>query len=253
VWIPDRSTSEIVRPVSISKIQSSFSRLHGHRTQIREMKAVASLVDLVTPDNVLPFIEFLEGEHGLLREAIYDTLAPIMSVVRHDPIFEDRDYEWIPDRILKVPKERRYKLYLRKEEKAEPYERLGEIPKALRLDSKAPGLSAEEEAWLRHDEVLISFLHELALRQRNVRECQTWDGLKPNFKWERINNEMLLNLDIPECVRRAYEENNNRKFLMLTFNEEETKARRAERIVLPHAHRGLHQPQPPPQSSRALP
>lgn len=234
-WMADRSAREIMRPVSVSKIYSSFRRLHGYRTRIREKEAVASLVDLVTPDNVLPFIDFLANEIGLRRQAIYDTLAPIMSVVRHDPLFEGSDYEWIPEHIRKVPKERRYKLFLRKEDKAEPYERLGAIPKALRLESEYPDLSAEEVAWLRHDEVLISLLYELVFRQRNIRECRTFDALKPNLKWKPLNNKLLLDLYIPKCVLQAYNDNNLREFLMICFDETETKSRRAETVVLPLA------------------
>ena len=235
VEIPDRSTREIARPVSISKIYSSFKRLHGHRTQIRGQKPVESLVRLVTSDNVLPYIDYLENELGHLREEIKDTFNPIMSVVRHDPLFKSRDYEWIPDRIQKVPKERHYKMLLRKEEKAQAYELLGEIPKALRRESTAPGLDAKEVAWFRHDEVLISVLHELAFRQRNVRECQTFDGIDPDLKWEPLTNKDLLDLYIPECVLQAYNDNTSREFLMICFDEKKTKSHRAERVVLPLA------------------
>jgi len=126
-------------------------------------------------------------------------------------------------------------MLLRKEEKAQAYKRLGEIPKALRRESEDPGLDAKKVAWFRQDEVLISLLHELAFRQRNVRECQTFDAINPDLKWEPLTNKDLLDLYIPECVLQAHKDNDSRDFLMVCFDESKTKSRRAERVVLPLA------------------
>ena len=154
VWLPGRNARVATRAPSINKLYKSVRQLHGHRTQIQKKKPVAGLIHLITPANIYPFVDFLEHDHGLLRDGVRRAMAPIQTMVQQHPMFKGRNYDWIFKRIRKVPKERHYKIVMRKEEKAQPYELLGQIPNALRRESEIPGLSDFDVACCRHDEAL---------------------------------------------------------------------------------------------------
>jgi integrase len=232
VWRPGRSARLATRAPSIERMYWTVRQMHGHRTRKQKEKPVAGLIQLITPANVYPFVDFLEHDRGLLRDGVGRVMAPILAMVRQHPIFKGRKYDWISTRIQKVPKERHYKLLMRKEEKAHPYELLGQIPKALRRESQTPGLGEFDVACCRHDEALISVLHELVLRQKNIRSSRTGDSAKPNLVWEKLTPEMQLDLFIPDCVSVAYDKDHQRDFLMFRFDESETKAGRSELVVM---------------------
>jgi hypothetical protein len=153
--------------------------------------------------------------------------------LRQHPLFESLEFEWIAKRIRTVPKGRRYKRTERKEAKAVPYEVLATIPSKLRVQSRAPGLTAVEVAWLRHDEAVISILLHLVYRQRNIRECGISAPASVNLIRRRITPKLLTESSLPDWVGTAYVENPRREFWMFSFDENETKAARAVTDIVP--------------------
>jgi integrase len=150
-------------------------------------------------------------------------------------MFRDRSFEWIVERMKKVPAERSYMIQMRKEEKAVPYEVLAQISQELRAKSKASGLSPSDIAWLRHDEALVLVLLNLAFRQRNLRICGVSTPANVNITQEKITLKLKNELILPDCVKSFLEKDPHREFLIMRFSETETKAGRAVTEVLPVA------------------
>lgn len=232
-WLPDRSAHIAVREMTVESMMKSFRQLHGFRTQIQKKRRVAGLCELVKPATVLPYIDWLASERSLLRDSIQNIFAPILVVLRHHPLFKGQNYEWISERIQQIPREQNYKRTERKEAKAVPYELLATIPSKLRLQSEAPGLSAVDIAWFRHDEAVIAILLHLVYRQRNIRECGIAAPASVNVIRQRITPNLLNNGNCPDWVRAAHAANPRREFWMFSFMENETKAARAVRDLVP--------------------
>jgi hypothetical protein len=242
-WVPGRDARDANRPAAVERMILSYRELHGF-TRTRLHRKPVTLRDLVVPENVCPWVQFLHKERGLFRESIWVAAGPIHAIACKHPIFQGFDFGWMLALIRGVPKEARYKRQMRKQKKSLRYEVIAGILPALRAKSQEPGLSAVDVAWLRHDESLLSALL-LALRQRNVRSS----GIGVNLVAKPITLQMAFQLDLPECVRSAWNEDHRREFLMLVYGEEETKSNRAETVVLPlaraetfqefvHVHRG---------------
>jgi hypothetical protein len=128
-------------------------------------------------------------------------------------------------------------MHARKQAKSLPYGELSVIADELQKLIDAGGPCKLDIAWLLHDKALISTLHKLVLRQRNLRECKLPlpDIKDANLVWEPLNPQMLHDLVIPDCVRAAYDADqlHTRKFLMLKFNEKQTKGKRAQTEIMP--------------------
>jgi hypothetical protein len=228
-WVPGRDARFATRPAAAERMVLSFRELHGH-TRIYEGRTPPTLPDLVAPENVLPWIDFLQNDRGLFRESIAVTVGRVHSIACKHEIFKGLEFEWLLERVREVPKERRYKRRQRKQDKAVPDQVLAQLPGMLRADSEAPGLSVTKVARLRHDESLVLLLL-LALRQRNVRDC----AIDVNFVWHKITLKMKKDLDLPECVLAEWDRDRHRDFLMLVYTEIDTKANRWEIVVIPMA------------------
>lgn len=230
VWVPDRASRDATRMANAKQTVRSFRQLHAW---VRTHRGIIppTLRALVDPEYVLPWIDWLENDRHLLREAVKGAAGLIHSIASKHEIFEGLDLDWILTRIRKVPKERHYKRQMRKQEQAVAYELLDQIPQQLRTKSEAPGLSAVKIARLRHDEEVVKTLL-LALRQRNIRECD----LSGNLVWDEINPKMAFNLDLSGCVQAAWDDDHHRRFLLLKYSESDTKANRAEIVAIPLAH-----------------
>jgi hypothetical protein len=227
--VPGRAAKDATRPAAAGRMVLSFRELHGH-TRDKEGRTPPTLRELVAPENVLPWIDYLQHVRGLLRTSVEANVGPIHSIVSCHEIFSGLNFDWMLDRIRAVPKERAYKVQERKQDMSVPDQVLAGLPQLIRSTSRAPGLSPKEVAWLRHDEALVRFLL-LALRQRNIRECCMRVNLKPGT----INYKMAHELDLPDCVRAAWNDDHSREFLTLVYTEPQTKTNHAETVFIPIA------------------
>jgi hypothetical protein len=205
--------------------------LHAY-TRERTPAKPDSLRDLVIPENVIPWIDHMQNEKHHFRNTVWATVGPLHAIVSKHSLFDGMDFKFILDRIGKVPVERGYKRTERKEEDAVSYEALKATPNQLIAQSERPGLNIYQVARLRRNAAIASLLL-LALRQRNVRSCD----LRVNFVKKRITNKMAHDhdVDMPNCVRAAWENDKQREFHMLVYDEAATKAGRAEIVILPLA------------------
>ncbi|MFP5234316.1 MAG: hypothetical protein ACLGSD_00315 [Acidobacteriota bacterium] len=230
-WVPGRDAGDAVRAVSADHMSTSIRMLHAHAGQ-RTKVTPDSLRDLVVPANVIPWIDHMQNDKHRFRKSVWAMVGPLHAIAVKHPLFRGMDFDFILERIGQVPVERSHKRTERKEEDAIACEELKDIPDRLLAQSQQPGLKIYQVARLRRNAAIASMLL-LFLRQRNVRSCE----LTINLKWRKITNRMAHehDLEMPDCVRAAWNNNKQQDFLMLMYPEEHTKEDRWELVILPLA------------------
>jgi hypothetical protein len=223
--LPGRDARKAWRPASIKNTVESVCAISGCLEDELKRGPFDCLAEMFTTTNLCDSIDWL-GQRGLLRQGIQRILGSILALAKQ---FPNLDSGQVRKHIKQIPREPNHLMRGRKQEKSLPYDALSEIPGKLQKLIDAGGLSKLDVAWILHDKALISTLHELLLRQLNLRECKM-----PNLVWEPLNEKMLRNLIIPDSVRAAYnaDPSHTRKFMMLKYKEEETKGKRAQTEVL---------------------
>ena len=232
--LPGRDRKKVWRPASIKCAVDSVSAIYGCLEDQLNRGPIDSLADMFTTTNLCDSIDWLR-QRGLLRKGIHRILDSILALANQ---FPNLDCDEVRKHIKQVPSEPKHRMHARKQEKSLPYDALSVISGELQKLINAGGLCELEKAWLLHDKALITTLHKLVLRQRNLRECNVRcpDPKDLNLVWEPITPDLLHDSIIPECVRAAYDADHTRRFLMLKFNEQQTKGKRAEIEVLSLDH-----------------
>jgi integrase len=233
-WVEGRDARRAVSPSEIQHMLKSFRKVHGCLTGELGMEPFESLGAMATTENLCAVGDWLASKRHLLRKGVHRIIDPILAVAGTKcDMFPSLDSAVVRKHIKLVPKEPKHKLRARKEEKALPYEVLAEIPKMLQERIEAEGVSEVEAAWLKHDKAILSILLVLAFRQRNIRECTLTGSAGSNLVSNKLNPKLFHELEIPDCVREAYNNDASRKFLMFVFSESETKGKRAQTEVIP--------------------
>lgn len=236
IYLPGRDRRKALRPASIKSAVDSVSAIYGCLEDQLRRGPFNSLAEMFTTKNLCDSIDWLR-QRGMLRRAVHRILDSILALAKQYP---NLDCGQVRKHIRQIPSEPNHRMHARKQAKSLPYDELSVIADELQKLIDAGGLCKLDIAWLLHDKALISTLHELVLRQRNLRECKLpLPGVKDaNLVWERLNTRMLHDHLIPDCVRAAYNADgpdHSRKFLILKFNEKQMKGKRAQIEVLPLA------------------
>jgi hypothetical protein len=230
IYLPGRDHRKVWRPASIKSAVDSVCAIYGCLEDQLRRGPFDSLAEMFTTTNLCDSIDWLR-QRGMLRQGVHRILDSILALAKQ---FPNLDCGQVRKHIKQIPSEPNHRMHARKQAESLPYGELSVIADELQKLIDAGGLCKLDIAWLLHDKALISTLHELVLRQRNLRECKLpLLGVKDaNLVWEQLNPQMLHDLVIPDCVRAAYDTDHTRKFLMLKFNEKQTKGKRAQTEVL---------------------
>ena len=236
IYLPGRDHRKALRPASIQCAVNSLSAVYGCLEDHLNRGPFDCLAQMLTTTNLCDSIDWLR-QRGLLRQGVHRIFDSILALANR---FPNLDCSQVRKHIKQVPSEPKHRMHTRKQEKSLPYDALSVISGELQRLIDAGGLTKLDVAWLLHDKALITTLHKLVLRQRNLRECRLPhpDIKDANLVWERLTPELLHDCIIPDCVRAAYnaDRSRTRKFLMLKFNEMQMKGKRAETEILSLDH-----------------
>lgn len=236
IHLPGRDHKKALRPASIQCAVDSLSAVYGCLEDHLNRGPFDCLAQMLTTTNLCDSIDWLR-QRGLLRQGVHRILDSILALANR---FPNLDCSQVRKHIKQVPSEPKHRMHARKQEKSLPYDALSVISGELQRLIDAGGLTKLDVAWLLHDKALITTLHKLVLRQRNLRECKLPypDVKDANLVWEPLTPELLHDCIIPDCVRAAYnaDRSRTRTFLMLKFNEKQTKGKRAETEILSLDH-----------------
>jgi hypothetical protein len=232
IYLPGRDARKALRPASLKSAVQSVCAIYGCLEGQLNLGPFTCLAEMFTTTNLCDSIDWL-NQHGLKRQSIHRILAPILALAEQ---FPNLDCRLVRNRIKQIPREPDHQIHARKQAKSLPYDELSVISQQLQKRIDDGGRCELDIAWFLHDKALISILHRLLLRQLNLRESKLPSpGIKDaNLVWEILTPQMMHDLIIPNCVRAAYDADplHTRRYLMLKFNEKQTKGKRAQIEVL---------------------
>jgi integrase len=229
----DRPKTGRVRAVTADGLQKLLSQLFGYAVNIRGIKEINSLSELVQKPIVGAYVEWLINERKVKGEPLSRRLGGLLAAMRYHPGYQSVDLSWFKPLIDCIPTEDDDAE--RKEHKAHrflEYDEAESIPEQIHADRVSAEMeTASAAATLAMDELLMRFVLTFAWRQRNLRECRV-GGSNPNlFKGPILP---FASIDKPDWVVREEQANSRAEFWQFKFNKDETKTKINVHAILPN-------------------
>lgn len=222
-----------IRAVTANNVRLILQQLTSYVINVCG-SAPQSLSELIQPENIEGFIEWMLNERNLKGQSLEGRLASILAIVKYHPMFEGRDFTWFKTLIDGIPVEDDSERKKRKAAKYVDYDELETIPAQIHAYREAYEKSREKSprkvAQLAMEELIFRWFLVFPWRQRNLRECSI-GGTAPNLFKARISP--LAEIDKPQWVIEEEAKNPVAEFWQICFASSETKTHISVDLLVP--------------------
>jgi integrase len=228
-----------IRAVTANNVRLILQQLTSYVINVCG-SAPQSLSELIQPENIEGFIEWMLNERNLKGQSLEGRLASVLAIVKYHPMFGGQDFTWFKTLIDGIPVEDDSERKKRKAAKYVDYDELETIPAQIRAYREAyekkRKTSPKKVAQLAMEELIFRWFLVFPWRQRNLRECSI-GGTTPNLFKARISP--LSEIDKPQWVIEEEAKNPSAEFWQISFTPSETKTHIPVDLLVP---RNLIQP-----------
>ena len=239
-----RPAKSKIRSISAARLLSLITRLYGFvvnvlpsltaPTEAIQTTPPQTLTELVTPDLVRAFIDWLLNVRGLKGPSVACQLGYLIGPLNAHPNYTGKDFTWLSRVVREIPFEPESRRWERKLRKHLPYETVADIPRRIhetRLKAAAAG--GKKLAWAVHHELLMTWLVLEPWRQRNIRECKL--GLRSEgANLFKAAIQPLDKIKLPKWAEVRLRIKPREELWQYYFREHETKSGRAVHAILPY-------------------
>ena len=220
-----------IRELSAANLRASFCQLYGFATSILGVPEIAKITELVTPEIVQPFVEWLLNQRKVRGQTVRLRLVVVIALLKQHPMYRNVDIGWLKELADSVQTDSQTELREKQAAKQVPYEVVETIPRLLHAERRAEARRSQKALALTiRNELLMRWLTVLPWRQRNIRECRI-AGPTPNLFKAKINP--FLPVAKPAWVEEALRNDPECEFWQFKFRPDETKVGNGVHTLVP--------------------
>lgn len=224
-----------IRAVTANNTRLIFQQLTSYAIKIVGDDP-QSLCDLIQPDYVEGFVEWMMNERHVKGDSIVGRLASVLAIVKYHPMFAGVDFAWFKTLLDSIPLEDPSERKKRKAEKYVFYEELEAIPEKLRANREALQRKRikdpVKEALSFMEELMFRWYLVFPWRQRNMRKCMI-SGSTPNLFKAPI--PAITEIDKPDWILAEEARNPDAEFWQISFTPNGTKTHVPVDLFVPRA------------------
>jgi len=224
------------REITWSHLEAIICRMVG--LLARNGVAVSSLDELFTKEHMQRFVKLAKEQTKSCGSTLTTTLGLVFAAVRHYPPLQDKSspdkFSWMTSLVSQIPPDPESDKRRSKSQKWVKYSVLEQIPDMIEAEIVAKPKATERwVARMRQKQLILKWLTVLPWRQRNLRQVRLVSRGQSHANIFQEEVSEVSPMDLPPWAEAALQVDPDEKLWQFAFSEEETKARREVRGVIP--------------------
>lgn len=223
-----------LRPRSVERLLETIQGLCAYATSTLGICDVTSMRQLLKEEIVCGFIDWLRSEPGRQTPGILTSMRYLHALISEYPLYKSGSYQWLRRKLKSLPREPKAALEQRKRKRvAAAYSLLREVPERIAADL-AEATDPVRAAWLAHHRLLLAILLQKPFRNRNLRNLTLGDEASATICERTLPPRARRSLQLSYAERQALENNPERKFWVVHFDEDQTKGKKEVWWLVPN-------------------